>query len=616
LSEALAAVHAAGIAHRDVKAENVMIEPSGRVVLMDFSIGVATGVRSPAVAGTPLYAAPELFLQRGRQDGTALDIYSAGVLLFHLASAAYPVAARSLTDLRAAHREHRYLTVSDIRPQFPRPLATVIERAIHPEAQRRFKSAVELSEALRACDESFTTQPVASRWRRLPLQAVASAAVCLFAGSGDASVRQLADPPAVVHVEVSGATVRSLGSYFAPAFASQIEATLRLGSPPDDRAGVATLNLSFEEINQSLSITADLRRQGSPVWKRQFVRPLTNARHLQADIAGVLGRLLGHQPRTRDVLPGSQVAYEAFLRGTVASERRTPEALLAARDAFEEAVQADPEYAVAYAALANSYSLLAAFGVVPHQDALLRARVAADRAVANNPGSAEAQTAMAYVLWQSSEFAAAKGAFERAIALDAKYALAHHWYGLVLLDTDPVPGLEHLEKAFELAPHSPTISTDLGVGYVRSGQIDRAVAHLTRTVATFPNHDEALTQLAVAHYRGREYTEAEVVLERLLQRKPDHLAALALLGRIKALLQNTGAARAILAQLNARRRESFVDPRLLLGLHAALGEQEQALSLIERHADAHWLEYLSTEPDLAPLRDEPRFRAVYDRLTN
>ncbi len=147
--QAVAAVHAAGLVHRDVKARNVMRERGGRIVLMDFGLGLdlagATDV-SAAISGTPPYIAPELF--DGRIATPASDLYSVGVLLFFLVTGDYPVPAGTVTAIANAHAsgERRYL--ADLRPDLPAPFVRVVEQALSPDPAHRYATAGAMMQAL------------------------------------------------------------------------------------------------------------------------------------------------------------------------------------------------------------------------------------------------------------------------------------------------------------------------------------------------------------------------------------------------------------------------------------------------------------------------------------
>ena len=148
LTRALAAVHGAGLVHRDVKAQNVMREEGGRNVLMDFGAGVETAgpVGQAKIVGTPLYIAPEQFDRP--QSTPQSDIYSLGVLLYHIVTGSYPIAADSLAAAEAAHRHGQRKRLRDVRPDLPTEFVQVVERAMHPDLRERYQSAGELEGAL------------------------------------------------------------------------------------------------------------------------------------------------------------------------------------------------------------------------------------------------------------------------------------------------------------------------------------------------------------------------------------------------------------------------------------------------------------------------------------
>jgi eukaryotic-like serine/threonine-protein kinase len=148
--EALAAVHSAGLLHRDVKAQNVMRDRSGRVVLMDFGTGRLRELPDEAavadLAGTPLYMAPELFA--GGSAATQTDVYSVGVLLFRLVTGGFPLPARSLAEVRLGHEQNRVRRLRDERSDLPSAFVSIVERALARDPAHRYASAGELELAL------------------------------------------------------------------------------------------------------------------------------------------------------------------------------------------------------------------------------------------------------------------------------------------------------------------------------------------------------------------------------------------------------------------------------------------------------------------------------------
>jgi serine/threonine protein kinase/Tol biopolymer transport system component len=163
---ALTAVHRAGLLHRDVKAQNVMREAGGRVVLMDFGLGREAnlpGAPGLELAGTPLYLAPELF--RGEPASAQSDIYGVGVLLFYLVTGRYPVEGRSIEEIRAQHQAGRRVRLQDLRSDVPAAFVHVVERALDPDRAARFESAGALQSALAPATHVPQARPPAERWR-------------------------------------------------------------------------------------------------------------------------------------------------------------------------------------------------------------------------------------------------------------------------------------------------------------------------------------------------------------------------------------------------------------------------------------------------------------------
>ena len=174
LCSAVEAVHAAGLIHRDIKAHNVMVGDDGRVVLMDFGTGRERDDPSSSdLTGTPLYVAPEVL--GGRPATAQSDVYSLGVLLFHVLTGSYPVLGKNLAEIRAAHDAGSRVSLRAIRPDVPAPLARVIERAIDAVPERRHQRAASFGAALREALRGIAR-------RRLMYTTLAASAVLVAVG--------------------------------------------------------------------------------------------------------------------------------------------------------------------------------------------------------------------------------------------------------------------------------------------------------------------------------------------------------------------------------------------------------------------------------------------------
>nr|MBA2258996.1 serine/threonine protein kinase [Acidobacteriota bacterium] len=172
LCRALAAVHQAGLLHRDIKAQNVMREEGGRIVLMDLGAGKErmSAAMAPGgdLTGTPLYLAPETW--HGGEATPQTEIYSLGVLLYHLVTAAYPVSGSTLHEVREAHRAGRRTRLRDARPDLPHSFIDAVERALAPDPSTRYESAGAFEAALKQAHSALAIVPVATSARAVPPQ--------------------------------------------------------------------------------------------------------------------------------------------------------------------------------------------------------------------------------------------------------------------------------------------------------------------------------------------------------------------------------------------------------------------------------------------------------------
>ncbi len=266
ISRALAAAHRAGLLHRDVKAQNVMRETGGRIVLMDFGLGRDVTRESPDdadLAGTPLYLAPELF--NGGRASVQSDIYSVGVLMFFLVTGTYPVVGRSLDDIAAGHEHGRRQRLQDLRPDLPAGFVQIVERALERDPARRFESAGSLQAAVTSSVGVIVTDRRSEK--RLRRAVVVSAIVAATAAVVAASpfFRPAAPGPAPINfrIEPPPGTRFSDSSRNVPAISPDGGRVAMIAA--DNRTGKIHLWVHSLETGQT-ALVPDSERALAPFW--------------------------------------------------------------------------------------------------------------------------------------------------------------------------------------------------------------------------------------------------------------------------------------------------------------------------------------------------------------
>jgi serine/threonine-protein kinase len=641
LCGALAAVHHAGLLHRDVKAQNVMREEGGRLVLVDFGAGqkrAELGIVGGRVVGTPLYLAPEVI--DGAAATTMSDVYSLGVLLYHLVTDDYPVKAATFSELVSARARGEITPLRDARPHLPKAFVQVVERATDPDPVKRFASAGRLEAALAQVVGPTRSKTAAPRLRTAQRRTqragkaargsdpgVPSVAVLPFSDMSPSKDQEcfcegMTDELINALAQISGLRVAARTSAFQ--FKGQSRDMRRIG----DALNVATiLDGSVRKDGNRLRITVELicSTDGYHLWSQRFDRDLVDVFAVQDEIAGsVVSMLKGRlaaDSRTALVAPHRHDldAYGFYLEGRYHWNKRTEDELKKSVGCFEHAIDRDPGYAQAYAGMADAYITLGTYGAMRPKDVMPRAKGALERALEIDTGLGEAYTCRGCVRavydWSWSD---AERDFRRAIELRPSYPTAHHWYAINHL----VPvgrfdeATEELRHALDLDPLAIAIKTSVGMKCYFAGQYDDAVRELSKTIELDGSFGMARFFLGATYTEMSRYPEAFAELEaaiRLSGRSPEILAAL---GYLHGVSGDINGAQGILDELRRLADVRYVSPALLAQVHVGIGERAEALDRLEEaHAErAADLAWLNVRPVFASLRDEPRFAALLNAM--
>jgi Tfp pilus assembly protein PilF len=317
----------------------------------------------------------------------------------------------------------------------------------------------------------------------------------------------------------------------------------------------------------------------------------------------------------RHHIPDPQ-AEQLYLKGTYYWQKRTPESLNQAVDYFTQAVVRDPQYAEAYAGLADCYNLLREYSLMPPNEAYPRAEAAAKRAIALDDSLSDAHSALGFVdFYWSWDVAGAQREFVRALTLDPNSVNAHYWYGTYLLHLGRYSeSLEEIEKAQKLDPHSTSILADKGLVLFHSGQTQQAAELLKQLVAAEPDFLSPHNYLATLHLGQGEYPQYLAERRKAATLLHDQARLDIVTAGEKGLVRGgaQGMWSAMLKEqqrLHADGRESAYN---LARTYALLGRRQEALDELQTAYREHEPELVSMRIDVAfaSLHDEARFREI------
>ena len=360
------------------------------------------------------------------------------------------------------------------------------------------------------------------------------------------------------------------------------------------------------------------------LWSDIYDRKLTDIFAVESDIAKTIAdtlqaKLTGAEKQMISGRPTSDTAaYELYLKGRSLWGKRGGDNLRQAIAFYEQAIARDPNYALAYAGLAEAYLILPTYTATAPQEAYPKAKAAALKALQLDDKLAEAHTALADALYNDYDMAGSIAEFQHAIALNPNSATAHMWYG-----NDPLTALGRFDeaiaegkRAIELDPLSPIINSTLGVTLVRAGRYDEAIAQLRKTLEIDPTFYFAHDLLGVALQLKGDVPAAIAEYEKA-QQLSDDLAPRVQLAFAKAQLGDKEAAARMLAELAELSRYRYVSAHWRVLLNLSLNNREEAIRWLEQgvaNHDGGLIPSIKVHPLLDPLRGDPRFEALVQKV--
>ncbi|HVO74661.1 MAG TPA: protein kinase [Ignavibacteriaceae bacterium] len=620
IAEGLEAAHKKEIVHRDIKSQNIMITTGGKVKIMDFGLAkIEAGVqvaKTGSTAGTAAYMSPE---QAGGDElDHRTDIWSFGVVLYEMLTGKVPFKGDYEQALIYSIINEEHHPVSELRPDVLPAFSKIIDLCLEKDPHARFQNMESIIEELKLLAKK--------KKKDLPADNLVSIAVLPFADISPEYNNQYFSDGLTEEIitrlsKLKGARVISRASVmnYQRAGKDMMQIAAELGVS-------YVLEGSVRKNASDLRISTQLidAKQDIYLWADKYSGTMDDIFEIQENVAEKITKALKvhlspvEKKNLKQRWTHKTDAYQLYLKGRFFWNKRTQEGLQLAIKYFEQAIEIDSQYALAWAGIADSYNLLGEYGTIPRKETYPKAKEAVKKALKFDNNLAEAHTSLASLLmlhewdWKNSFHE-----FQTAIKLNPNYSTAHHWFAEWFLFNGRFDeAIKEISVAVELEPLSPAILKDKGMAFYYARRYDDAIEFAGKALELDPEFGSAHRLLSLAYQEKGLLNEA--IKENQLWNDFTHndLDASVALARCYALAGKKEEAADLIKKIDVENLKNGNLFRTIAIVYIALGRKESAIKYLKKAVGekAESMCMIKIDPKLEPVHNEPRFKLLLEKI--